>query len=412
MTAEVKPINAGTLDKLIQFALESAHRPQPTLALSAALTTISLLCRNRYEITEYRTRPNIYTLNVCPTGGGKESIARTVKAIAADLGLMDLIAEGVASGPALLRALSTTGTLLFWKDEIWQMLESINSDRGSTHDKSLGAECMALFGAATNVYSGKRYADEKNNVPPIEHPYLVFCGATTPGRLMDCISTKQVGDGFLNRLIVFRTDEVPPIQRPQQTQPGTLSRSLRAIGAAGTPDRPVAVPIADDAQGFLKDVSVAADHHMREPERGALYSRVFENTLRVAMLIAISDAPSRPVISLAAAERAARIVLGSAKGITDAMKAEHADNPHDRLCKRVLAMIANGKRYESCTRWGPYCMDGMMPKGKLLTLTGVKSPELQDAINTLMGRGDIFRHTLTGRGGRAIEAFAVNESLP
>ncbi len=407
----VKQLNASNLDKLVQFGLDSAHRPQPELALSTALTTISLLCRNRYEVVEYGTRPNLYTLNVCPTGGGKEQILRTIKRIAGELKLSGLIAEGISSGPSLLRAISDTGTLLYWRDETWQMLESINSDRGSIHEKGMAADCMALYGAASHSWAGRRYADPTKTIEPIPNPYLVFCGATTPGRLMEALNVRQVGDGFLNRLIVFRSDIVPPIQRPKRTDVAALAETLRAIGADSTPERPMPVMLNSDAHELLLEYSAVADAKMIE-ENGALYARVFENSLRVAMLIAISSSPSQPVITRTYAERAVSIVLGSARGITEAIRAEHSDSPHDALCKRVMAMIRNGSRYTTDTRWGPYCMDGMMPRGKLLNATGVKTRELQEVIESLTERGEIFKHWLHGRGGKDIEVYALDETLP
>lgn len=410
--AEVTSINAGALDRLVQFGLDSAHRPQPQLALSAALTTISLLARNRYEVAEYGTRPNLFTLNVCPTGGGKEQIIRTVKNIAVNLQHSGLIAEGVASGPALLRAIEDTGTLLFWRDEVWQMLESINSDRGSVHEKGMAADCMALFGAASHHWAGRRYADPTQVIKPIPHPYLVFAGATTPGRLMEALHVRQISDGFLNRLIVFRTDVVPPIQRPKRTDVAAIVKALRAIGADGSPGNPVPVALHDDAHDFLIDVSRAADEKMVDPETGPLYSRVFENSLRVAMLIAISNAPSRPAITLPYAERAASIVLASAKAISDAIRSEHAAGPHDKLCKKVLAMIASGSKYASDARWGAYSLDGMLPRGKLLGATGASTRDLQAAVESLVERGEIFKHFVEGRGGREIEVYALDETLP
>src|SRR5688572_19952808 len=61
----------GFISELMQYNLAGAFKPQPVLALGAALALLGAIT-GRKVTDAVGTRTNIYCLGVCQSGGGKE----------------------------------------------------------------------------------------------------------------------------------------------------------------------------------------------------------------------------------------------------------------------------------------------------------------------------------------------------
>jgi hypothetical protein len=92
---------------------------------------------------------------------------------------------------------------------------------------------MRLYGQANSTYVGRVYADEKDNIPPIDRPFVNIFGTTTERSLVSAISNKDVLDGHLNRMLIvhmtsrspdFRDDPVSFIDDNLRKQMANLLR--------------------------------------------------------------------------------------------------------------------------------------------------------------------------------------------
>jgi len=89
----------GFIDRVIDYNLATAHKPQPALALAGALALQAVLC-SRKIVSASGARPNIYICGVAPSGAGKDHARRVNKKVLRLAGLSQLQAEGLRSGSA------------------------------------------------------------------------------------------------------------------------------------------------------------------------------------------------------------------------------------------------------------------------------------------------------------------------
>jgi Protein of unknown function (DUF3987) len=393
----------GLVGEVADYARRSAHKPQPALALMAGLTALSAATANRYHVQYWATRLNLFTVAVVPTGGGKDRPARVAMEVAALNPQVQSIND-CASGAALLRALHRGGkNLLLWRDEVWQMIEAINSKNGQSHQKELGAVLMSLYGSAGSVMHGKAYANSRENIDSIPNPYVVFSGATTPQRFADALTNTQVADGLLNRMIVFRSDEVPAsVLLDNLNRPESITAGLAAMEfQTATPEDPCLIKVNDDAKARLIAWSAHCDAQVAAAQKlSPLWSRGLENALKVAGVIAVGVDCMHPVITDKIALLAQNLIAHCLTSLSGALEVEMSETDFDKQCKRAAAFIRDARRYSTDQRFGKWCKRGLMPRGKLTKLMALKPRELDEVMDYLGETGEFGKHTdkPVGRG--------------
>jgi hypothetical protein len=119
----------GALKLFVDYMLATAIRPQPILAIGAALCALGALMGRRYR-TETNLRTNLYVVGMAGSGGGKDHARNAIKQafIAAGLGRY-LGGNRIASGPGLLSALYRQPSSLFQLDEFGQFMANIVNKR-------------------------------------------------------------------------------------------------------------------------------------------------------------------------------------------------------------------------------------------------------------------------------------------
>jgi hypothetical protein len=184
--------------------------------VAGALTAISHLNANAAYVRKSKTGLNLYQCLVAGTGQGKEGPRKGIKKLLQPIEWAEAsngIHENMASGPALLRSLENDpqSSALIMLDEFGKYLQTALADRGLVHDKDFMKELMIMFGLSRSYYAGRSYADTKRNIQPIEKPYVSVLGTTTPETFMDGLSSTQIQDGFLNRILIIEASERNPV---------------------------------------------------------------------------------------------------------------------------------------------------------------------------------------------------------
>jgi hypothetical protein len=389
----------GLAGEIAQYCMDTAPVPNLPYALMAGLLTISLLSRNRYLVPPFNTRLNLYVAAVGETSCGKDAPPQMVGSMARMVGIGNSVTEGVSSGVALQRALSEVPdhALFYWQDEIWEMLQAADSFKGSGYKKELTAALMTLYGRAGSSYQGRKYADAKNNIEPIQNPYMIFGGATTPARFMEALSQKYVADGFLNRLIVFQSDGVPPQVPPTgEILPPTLKQQLTQLYDPSFTEIPI------HRTGVLIRREPGVDERLTDfgqecramltsnPDLGALWSRGFENSVKVAGIQAVGTDREHPVITLNQADWAINLVSHCLESFGLQLEQHMFEGEFDKQCKNALEYIRNPLKYTGDKRWGDFCARGVMPRGLLTKrLRNVRSMGISEIIKKLLESGEI-----------------------
>ena len=240
-----EPVPAGVFDVegVLRLLLDgcngTAIRPQPFLALGAAICAVGVLAGRRYR-TATNLRTNIYAAAIADSGGGKDHAAECVRQALADAGLDRYLGgEGLASGAGLLASLQQHPARLFVVDELGLFLNGVTGRRVPAHKGEVWAELLRLYSRAKGTYRGTEYADAaKRARVDLQQPHACFYGTTTPSTFWAALEGGAMTDGSLARFLVFLTDQNYPARNRRPglwTTPGDLADGLRAIaaGAAG-----------------------------------------------------------------------------------------------------------------------------------------------------------------------------------
>lgn len=396
----------GLIGEIATYISASAVRKSPVLSLAGAIATVAAASANKYVVDGWDTRLNVYITMVGVTGGGKQHPQNAAKKLAELAGFGDKTIEGVSSDAAVFRLLQAKRECLMFMDEIAHVLAA--SHDASKWEAAIMKALLQIYGLSGGVYSGKAYAKTDDNVESIVGPFLNVLGATTPGKFMETVGKKFVHDGLLNRFLVFRTDELERPTKPDKSPPHpALIKQLKAINNVFTPgsDKPHQIPINDDAQAELDAISGRFDdHHRNDPELGAMWSRGFENTLKLAALAALgkTDSPKSAVITPDCVKWAESLVLHSFGEMVISIETESTDSPEEKDRNDVLSYVKRVREYAKDKTYGKHCKAGDMPRGKLMRLTQLDAKRLNAAVSWLMETGQIARKEHGDGPGKAV----------
>ena len=329
----------GVLGELVDFICASALYPNRRLALGAALTICGTLL-GRKMATPTQSGLHLYVIATFPTGGGKQhqldAIDRIFRALKLD---RHIGPSQFMSMSALVKHVHASPLSISPQDEFGAVLKKLAHPRASSHEQGISAVLRGLWGLSFSTYKTPAYATASS--VDIRSPALSIYGPTTPDELYEALRGKDVVNGFLNRFLVIDGGERTPKAIPTQSLrsiPASLRNRLYSLyslglgreGDMGEADKnggndpdPVCVPFADEAArlSFEQLVTSVIDRMDRDKEAEPFLPRVAENALRCATILACTERPDRPAVTLANMQWGAALAWQSAdKLISDAAR--------------------------------------------------------------------------------------------
>ncbi len=340
----------GFIGEVMAFTLATAFRPQPVLALGAALALLGTLTGRKVR-DDVNTRTNVYCLGVCPSGGGKERTRLVNKEILFLADAAELAGpEGLASHAGLVSAVEQQPAILFQLDEIGRLLRTLAEPSRSPHLYHIVTNLMKLFTSSGSVYIGDAYADPKRN-KVIHQPHACLWGTTVPLSLYEGLTAENVSDGFLSRVMIFEAPpELVPKQRPAvRPVPEAIVQTARwwiDFQPGGNLDHehpePRVIPADAAAQAIFDALdrdAEAGQAELGEP-LGTLWTRATEKARKLALLYACSRHAAEPGIDEAAARWGCELSRYLTRRLIYLSSQWVAENPFDAKRKRVLRLIA------------------------------------------------------------------------
>jgi hypothetical protein len=404
--AEPLPVPAGiaqpggVLQMLVEECVRTALRPQPFLALGAAICAIGVLAGRKYR-TRTDLRTNIYIAAVAESGGGKDHAPEVIRRCF-DLAELDryLGGESLASGRGMVSALEQHPARLFQIDEFGLFLNTVTGGKAPAHKAEIWSDLMKLYSRAKGVYRGTEYANKKD-APRVDinQPCVCFYGTTTPSTYWKALEGGALMDGSLARFLVFVTDNDRPDRNRDAeiiNPPTALLEALKTIiRGQGNPLPPGNLPEAhvapmtatEEPEPYTVPMTAAADalHDRKLAEEDAwakrvagtpkasIVNRLGENASKLALICAISRNPEHPQITevelswgWALAEHCTRTVLRDAERFL-------ADSEFEARLNKAINIV--GKH-------GPCSRRDMFHKGLKLA-----EREFRDVINALVTHG-------------------------
>lgn len=349
----------GVIGDLVRLCVDTAISPQPELALAAALCCVGAVAGRKYR-TRTNLRTNLYVIGIADSGGGKDHARQIIKLALYEAGLKDYLGgEKIASGSALLSAVSSHPCKLFLLDEFGKFVKSVASAKASSHREEIWTNLTELYTSAGSIYLGSEYSDQKLRPRvDIEQPCCVVYGVTVPGAFWDALQTGALTDGSVARFLIVKTSDDYP-DRAEQSEPIAISdriiAGLQAVAAgyagreagnlppmAENKPEPYIVPTTPEADILLRRLlSEQTDwlRSRRNTNDTAIIARYAENAAKVALIRAISDCPSDPIITAEIVAWSTKLVRHCVDTLLREAGRHVADNEQSANVKRVAEII-------------------------------------------------------------------------
>ncbi|MFO0083752.1 MAG: DUF3987 domain-containing protein [Phycisphaerales bacterium] len=356
----------GFIEQVVAYNLATATRPQPVLALAAAICLQAVLAARKVR-DERGNRTNVYCVGVAPSGAGKDNARKVNKNI---LFAADLVEhegnEDLASDAGLVTAVETEPAVLFQIDEFGRFLRTIGDPKKAPHLFNVLTALMKLYSSADTVFRGKAYADKKRN-KVVDQPCVSVYGTTVPEHFFESLTADSLSDGFIARLLVFESAETPARQRAKALSvPEPLKQAAEWWGAQQPGGnlfkehpKPIVVETTPQAGEVFDALASTVDAELGKPDETgrSLWARAEEKACRLALIYACSANAEKPVIDANAASWACNLSTYLTRRMLYIAHEWVADGVFDARQKRVVRVVrkAGGKisRSELCrkTQW-------------------------------------------------------------
>ena len=339
----------GFVNELKNHTLAVAPRPNEPLAFAGALAMLAHLTGRSY-MDERGTHTNLYIAALAPTGMGKDEPRVTNKRLAAEAGILGSVPDAIASGEALEDAVADSPSLLLQTDEADALLTAMRG--GDSRASKLNEMVLRFFSEAKSGHAMRLKAG-MTKAPVIPLPHLTLFATGIPKFVYGALSAKALENGLLGRCLFIETDEFRPLgEMRSESLPGFCVEVAKAMAArghrfteTGVMD-PVVVREDDSAKRKIADLRQTSDEVARRlfdsdlKTAAALYCRLYEKAMKLAMLAAISENSDDPVITGGTVEYAAQLAVFITKKMLYEAQFNIAEGAFDRLKKRFLALLA------------------------------------------------------------------------
>lgn len=353
----------GVIGMLVEECNKTAIRPQPFLALGAAICAVGVLAGRKYR-TRTDLRTNIYIAAIAESGAGKDHAPEVVRRAFSEAGLDRYMAgENIASGRAVLTSLGKHPARLFQIDELGLFLRTVTGRAAPGHRMEIWSELLKLYSRAKGSYGGTEYADQKENARvDLQQPHCCLYGMTTPSTFWAALEGGAMLDGSLARFLVFVTDNHRPTRNKNAgiIEPcSALLQDLKAIarGPLGhdfggnlaetmvstASITPYTVPCDDDADelhdNMLENEEDIWARKVAGSAAASIVARLGENAMKLALVRAVSDNPEAPAIGREAVQWGWDLAMHCTRGLLRDASAYMADNEHTKQANRIVEYL-------------------------------------------------------------------------
>ncbi len=354
----------GTLKLIVDECLRTGIRPQPMLALGAAICAVGALAGRRYQ-SPTKLRTNLYIAATADSGGGKDHAAELVIEAFCAAGLQNYLGgSDFGSGKGIVTSLEQHPSRMFWVDEFGPFLKGVLGEKANPAKAAVRDQLLKLFSRAKSVYLGTEYANQKENKRiDIHNPHAVVYGTTVAEPLWEAVNAGALTDGLLARFLLLISEDNKPARNKagQVFHPdphGPLSEALRAIarGAEGhdygnlADTMDATIPMDAYTVPMTPEAAALHDHnwdHVEDAEAqkykgtklASIINRMAEHSIKLALTRAIGRNPARPVISLTDVQWGWALAQHCINSLLREATLNIAETPYQKNFNEVLAII-------------------------------------------------------------------------
>ena len=196
------PKPEGVLAAIMTYILQNSYIEQPAFAFSAALSLLATLSGRKFEFEG--VAPNLYLLNVAPSGSGKNAPQEKIKEVLIDAKCDYLLGSGdYVSDASLMDGLPESPVRLDIIDEAGGMLKSVNRG-GATYNAKMADILAELYTTSTSIFLGRQTAE--GNKGRALRPNVNLLCSTTPTGLSEGVTVTAIEKGLMGRFLIFIGD--------------------------------------------------------------------------------------------------------------------------------------------------------------------------------------------------------------
>lgn len=346
---------SGLLGGLAQFICDTARKPQPTLALAAALTILGTAAGRRYSSPTF-SGTHLYAVMCGGSGVGKDHPLEMVSRILGAAGMGQHVGPGeFMSFQAAFKAIGRQPLMLCPMDELGAFLGRLSRKGSAGNEAALTGVLRSVWGKSFGTLPVPSWATL--DAPTIYVPALSILGASTPSEFFTSLESGAIDNGFLNRWLLF-----PTYTRPEQRKPradkfavpqqivdgvsaiynvgGSMSLATMHNGRCDAPLRKVEWEGGDEGPLALEYYRWAGTLD-EQSDTESLFARCAEQTIRVATIRAIGSDAEAPVIDRECFEWARELVVWCTEAMISQAGDHMAENQTQADRARVLRAIKN-----------------------------------------------------------------------
>ncbi|MDM2910380.1 YfjI family protein [Citrobacter sp. Cpo012] len=165
---------------------------------------------------------------------------------------------------------------------------------------------------------------------------LNLFGSSTPREMRPHINKRSIQSGFLGRVIMGWSDKVNPLREPYSTE---MEKEMIMNYAEWVSSREGQITTDNESKRYLDEVMLNYDtqQYREHKDYAPLYRRVYENTCRIASLLAVGNFDLQ--ITLAQAKAAFKIVLDSLNAIITLCEASGSESEQYEFENEIEAKV-------------------------------------------------------------------------
>jgi len=338
--------HSGLIHDISTWILQGSPSPIPEYGLVAATALVGTMA-GRAVRTENGARPNLYFLNVGPTGVGKNHAIKSVQTLLASVNSIEehVLGDMVFSGSGLRqsfiaaagakdadedggekdkktrRADGNSMSKILITDEVGKLIGAHTGEKASANSQTVLGDLLSMFSMSGQIMAGASKVGE--GTLSIPYPHLTLMGATTLQALTPSLNEAMLKEGHINRFLLAEVPEAarltiessrefiaggavlyPPsdiIAKLDALKYWTSRRHLMTGAGSYWNDYAQPVKLTDTAHEFVSSIRMLQEE-VGATARGtggeiseAPFGRLAEIALRLGLISAVSKAAGAPV---------------------------------------------------------------------------------------------------------------------
>lgn len=346
------PSAQGVIKIVQQNILDNSWIRQPDLAMSATLGLMAVLCSRKFLFGNLS--PNLYLLNISPSGSGKDAPQQMVKKYLMEMGKESLLGSGdYVSDASLMDHLGASPVRLDILDEAGGILKTVNKGKSEYNGKMADVLCE-LYTSSNSKYLGRTTSEGTKG--SCNRPNVNILASTTPVGFSEGVTRSALDKGLLGRFLTFfgdgearatRLKEFPKLDKETIEKLKEIANYTPDVDyeqtIQGLEQQVKVVTATNAASDLLDEIFTQFDAMRTRSEKDdpmlPITSRLYQQMVKIALLHAISRAGVDAQLDVVDVEFAKSLILYYNSNMKQAVSKLVHNNWNEKSYSELLDLI-------------------------------------------------------------------------